>query len=194
MIDAIETLHVYPFRGRALPSVTHILGAVGILRGFGDEADLARGRAAHEATRMWDQGTLISRSVDPAIEGYLESWKRLRECKKFRILTMERKVVCPRMGCGGRYDLDILMDGERFILDKKTGEIQDEAARLQLVAYAEMKRRSIRHRSEPHGRIAVRLFADGGMAIMHRYKATDYQRDLRAWLSAVNLFQWRTSI
>ena len=190
MIDYIEATHEYSVRGRVLPSVTRILVALGLLHTVDDESALWRGRAVHEACRMVDQGCLDRRSIDDLIAGYLESWERLYAVKKFRILTIERKVASVKMGCAGRYDRDVLMDGDRYILDLKTGEIQELPVRLQLVAYAEMKRLEPKNpgRNGQMGRIAVRLFSDGSMAAMERFNATDYQRDLRGFYSAVNLY------
>lgn len=190
MIDFNEARHEYRVGKRVLPSVTRIIVAAGILSTFGEEADLARGRAVHEATRMWDMDTLITRSVDPGIEGYLESWVKLRRSKKMRIVAHERKISSTRYGFAGRYDCDVVIDDEAAILEKKTGDIQELAVRLQLAAYAEARHLEIRdgRKKEPRGRIAVRLFPDGSMAHMHRFPATDYQRDLSGFLSALNLY------
>lgn len=194
MLDYVEATHEYSIRGRVLPSVTRILVGLGLLRTVDDEAALQRGRAAHEACRMLDQQCLDQGSVDSIIEGYLESWARLRAAKNFRILTIERKVASVKWGYAGRYDRDICMDGQRDILDLKTGELQELPVRLQLVAYAEARRLELHGKNrprEPFGRVAVRLFADGSMAHLQRFPATDYQRDFRGWLSAVNLYGLR---
>lgn len=142
---------------------------------------------------MLDMGTLIARSVDPGITGYLESWKALLWSKKIRMTAYERKVASPAMGCAGRYDRKVVIDGERGILELKTGELQELPVRLQLVGYAEMERR-LNARStnlnskENFARYAVRLFPDGSMAHLTQYPARDYARDLGGFLSAVNLY------
>lgn len=197
MIDFLESRHEYRVRGRVLPSVTRILVGMGLLHTVDDEAALQRGRAAHEACRMWDMKTLIARSVDPSIEGYLESWKALRSSKKFRIISFERKVASVRCGYAGRYDRDVYMDDERSILELKTGEIQELAVRLQLAAYAGARRQELSRPSKKNqqfGRIAVRLFPDGAMAHMVRYRATSYARDLAGFLSALNLYRLKEAI
>lgn len=162
-----------------------------------DEAALVRGRAAHEACRMSDVGTLIRRSVDPAIFGYLESWESLRASKKFIIRHYERKVASKRHGYAGRYDREILIDDQRAILELKTGEIQELPVRLQLAAYAEARRLELarsKKGQDAYLRIAVRLFADGAMAHMQRFPATDYGRDLQGFFSALNLHRLKEKI
>jgi hypothetical protein len=192
VIDFLESRHEYSVRGRVLPSVTRILVGAGILKAWGEEADLVRGRAVHSACWMWDKGTLLKRSVDPAIEGYLESWQRLRlGLEAIRLVSFERKVASIELGCAGRYDREIVIDGERCILELKTGELQPFAVRLQLAAYAELRRREVARPSKGkngiYGRIAVRLFPDGALAHMEKFPALDYERDLQGFLSAVNL-------
>jgi hypothetical protein len=193
VIDFTEANHEYRVGKRILPSVTRIIVAAGHLRTVDDAAALQRGRAVHEVTRMWDMRTLVASSVDPQIAGYLESWIALRKSKPMRMLAYERKVACVRYGYAGRYDNDVVMDDERFILEKKSGDVQEGAARMQTVAYAEARRLELARtskRKERLGRIVVRIFPDGRMAHLTRFPATDYQRDLSAFLSALNLYQW----
>lgn len=190
-IDFIEATHEYSIKGRVLPSVTRVLVALGLLHTVDDESALERGRSAHEACRMVDQGCLDRRSVDPIIAGYLEAWERLRREKTFRVAAIEKKVANLAMGCAGRYDRKIVMDGERMILEIKTGPVQRCHA-LQLVAYAEMETRADRKLHAPLGRIAAHLSSDGAYQF-ERYKAVDYSRDLRAWMSAVNLYVWNAN-
>lgn len=192
LIDFNEAKHEYRVGGRVLPSVTRILVGAGLLKAFGDEADLQRGRAVHEATRMWELETLDPRSVDPLIQGYLDSWIRFRTFFKMKLTYHERKVSSVRYGYAGRYDNEVLLDAERCILEKKTGEIQELAVRLQLAAYAEARRIELRRpriRKEPYGRIAVRLFPDGQMAKLEKFPATDFEQDFRGFLSALNLYK-----
>lgn len=192
IIDFIESKHEYGVGKRVLPSVTRVLVNMNLLHANADEADLQRGRAAHEACWMHDKGTLDPRSVDPIIEGYLGSWIALRASKHFRIVHFERKVASVLLGCAGRYDRDVVIDGEPYMLELKTGDIQELPVRLQLAIYAEMRRlelRTTRRKVEPFGRIAVRLFGDGRMAHMQRFPAVDYQRDLSGFLSALNLYR-----
>src|ERR1700693_5074583 len=59
LIDFTEANHEYRVGARVLPSVTRILVGMGLLRTVDDEAALQRGRAAHEACRMSDFGTLV---------------------------------------------------------------------------------------------------------------------------------------
>lgn len=193
MIDFLESRHEYRVGGRLLPSVTRVIVGVGLMYVSGDEEAMMRGRAVHEATRMLDKGTLILRSVDPSIAGYVESWVKLRTSKKFRIVSAERKVACGRYGFAGRYDNEIVIDGERAILEKKSGDIQELPARLQLAAYAEARRIETRNK-EPYGRIVARLFPDGDMAHVEMYSAMDYQRDLGGFLSALNLYKLKEQI
>lgn len=193
MIDFIESRHEYHVGGRVLPSVTRVLVGLGLLRTVDDEAAMQRGRAVHDATRFHDMGTLSTRSLDPSIRGYLDSWIQLRKSKNFRFVHYERKVASLRYGYAGRYDAEIIMDGRRAILEKKTGDIQELPVRLQLAGYAEARRLEMRHK-EPYGRIAVRIFPDGRMAQMEQYSALEYARDLSGFLSAVNLYKLREAI
>ena len=179
--------------GRLLPSVTRVIVGVGLMYVSGDEEAMMRGRAVHEACRMRDAGTLIRRSVDLAISGYIASWIKLCDSLRFKIVRAEQRVASTRYGFAGRYDREILLHGERFILEIKTGDVQELPARLQLAAYAEARRIETRNK-EPYGRIVARLFPDGDMAHVEMYSAMDYQRDLGGFLSALNLYKLKEQI
>lgn len=92
-----EASHTYSVDGRRVPSVTQILGGVGILDAtWYTEQACTRGAYVAKATALLDRGILNRDSLDPTILPYVEQWERFCEVHNVEILEVERR-VCERM-------------------------------------------------------------------------------------------------
>lgn len=169
--------HTYHFNGHAVPSVTGILKAVGLIddRWF-DEAATWRGSVVHKCCELWDKGRLNESTVDPQALPYLDAWREFCVKTKFKPRTVE----VPRhhvLGYAGTEDAE----NEEYDIDRKTGAVQKWHA-LQLAAYSQFHPR-------PHTRrrFAVQLKADG------KYVATEYKGtgDWAAFQSCLNVYFWK---
>jgi hypothetical protein len=99
--------------GRLVPSVTQILGAVGVAVDFDllaglshrveQAIDLKRdvGRALHADAHSYDDDDLDWATVDPRVRPYLQAWATFRENTGLAPLTRERLVYHPIYGYGG---------------------------------------------------------------------------------------------
>ena len=176
-----------------LPRVTEILQGAGLIdtTWFTDEGCL-RGTAVHAACHYLDEGDLDEDSLDPALRGYVEAYKKYWQ----DIGPLGNGVgnphkwewiECPKQDPLGLYRGTpdrIAVVRPRELWDIKTGG----ALRwhpIQLAAYVNMLDDPYAYR-----RFGVYLKADGSYSV-HEYPRTDYQRDLAVFMAALTLYNWR---
>lgn len=88
----------------------------------GTDADLARGRAVHLATRFYDEGRLDWTTVDRRITGYVRSWITLRRLTRLVTQWIERPVYCRAFGFATTLDRRVILNGRPVLLEIKTGD------------------------------------------------------------------------
>ncbi len=169
---------------QTLPRVTQILRDVGLIdTSFMTDAGRERGTAVHQCCEFWDQNDLDMDSVDPAIIGYLDSYREFRLQQPMQgawiELPMQDKAGLYR-GTSDR----VLVDRPRAVFDIKTGPYQAWHC-LQLSAYVNML-------PDPYSynRIGVYLKANGKYSIKEFPKA-EYARDLAVFMSCLNIYNWK---
>jgi hypothetical protein len=183
-----QTAHRYTLDGVQLPSVTHVLSAVGLLNydflpTTLREEYLARGRAVHQATHDDDLGQLCESAVDPEIWNYLLAWRGFRQDYAFVPHLLEHPVCHPRYQFAGRLDrVGKVRDGSEFLVDIKTG-VAPAAVAIQLSAYAAC----LRH---PRSRLrrCVELHSDSTYRVIP-FETTDFQRDFDTFVRALETFR-----
>jgi len=185
--DVIE--HRYTVDGRVVPSVTQILKAVGLIDySFIPQAVLLeaarRGRLVHQALEYMDRDELDEESVDPQLAGYITACRRFYRESGFVVADIEKRVYNRLYGYAGTLDRTGFLERTPAVLDLKTGLVLPGHA-LQLVGYANCLPQPRRFR-----RIALQLNDDGTYRV-HEYPAADFERDTRAFLSAVCCVVWR---
>lgn len=174
-----EATHTYKVNGLPIPSVTEILKEEGFIDvSFFTDYGRERGKLAHLAIHLFDQGELDEESLDPVLSPYVEAWKRFRADTGVEIIESEVPVVDLLGRYAGTPDKIVLLDGKQTILDLKTGAILPWV-RLQLCAYCEAK--------TIYRRAAVQLNDDGTYK-MHTY--TDRQ-DFAIWNATLAVFWWK---
>ena len=171
--------HVYRFNGRKVPSVTEILRAEGFIdTAWFTDYGRQRGKLAHLAIHLLDEGELDEESLDPVLSPYVEAWKRFKADTGVRVIESEAPCADPLGRYAGTPDKIVVMDGKQVCLDIKTGTVQPWT-RLQLCAYCEAK--GIYRRS------AVGLHDDGTYKL-HPY--TDRQ-DFAVWNAVLAVYWWK---
>ena len=180
--------HYRDEHGHQFPRVTSILKAtrIAVYPDFGDKAlGFARGRAVHKATELDDNGTLNEASVEPDIMPYLKAWREFRKDSGLFIKANERKVCSVVYGFAGTLDRVAIINGNRSILDIKTGA-KNAATGIQLSAYELAYCEQI-GKLPGYRRYAIHLTAQGKYTI-HEY---DNHSDRNTFLSALTVYRWQ---
>ena len=174
----VEETHQYYLGKLELPSVTRILGAVGLIdtRWFKPE-HAARGKAIHAVLQYVDKGILDWGTVDPAIYGWIEAYMLFLEEHKPVYTGIEKKT----------YHQDRLYAG---IIDRLTATGLDDIKtgaeapwhQLQLTAYEDAEKSQDGISREC---CALYLRENG------TYKYEPVEKDLNAWNAVLHLFTWR---
>lgn len=131
--------HEYRYNGQVVPSVTQVIGAIDQFRGINSETLAAagdRGTAVHRAAELHDLGTLDESSVDPAIHGYLEGWRRFMREIRPEWAGIEQQVYHEAFRYAGTLDRYGIVQGQTTVLDIKTAAAKSPWWGVQTAAYA----------------------------------------------------------
>jgi hypothetical protein len=153
-IELLEDVHEYRVDGRTLIGVTSALKTAGLLRGWGDAADLERGKQVHRAIKMWFDKKLAPEQPE-WLGGYILGLERfVAECW-FVPIEWEAPVADPVGGFAGTPDVFGTMRGQHLecCADFKTGRVEKWTA-IQTAAYVAAKKKVLH-------RIGVSLPGDG---------------------------------
>lgn len=150
--------------GARVPSVTEILGAVGVSVDFEElgglslitfdqiERKRALGHALHADAHAYDDHDLDLDTVDPMVRPYLDAWITFRANTGITPLERERRVFHPTWRYAGTLDgLFTTPQGAIVLVDIKTGDPTDSGCQWQTAGYAEAYR--VDH---PNTRISLR--------------------------------------
>jgi hypothetical protein len=181
-----EASHTYRLEGIILPSITQVLGAVGITHDdFYDEASRVRGTAVHRACWFLTENDLDWKTVSPGIEPYVRAYERFLKESGFKAIWCEKAMAHPHLQFAGTPDLYGTWDGKDkpIVLDIKTGE-PGAGAKAQTAAQAIL----CRDNGFPvTGRGALRLTKEG------TYKVIPYDdpEDEAAFMCALTVVHYR---
>jgi len=178
--------HTYHLDGVAYPSVTTIMQEVGVIdTTFYNEAGAERGTAVHDAVSAMVRGDLDMKDMSqhPQIEevgGYLEAFNWFQIENSIVPIEVEQVFVSREYKYAGTVDLAAEMDGEKYLIDWKTGGHQRWHG-LQLAAYAIGTERP----NDEWKRAVVLLKKDGNYSILTEHRSifpfTDLYWD-KTWL------------
>jgi hypothetical protein len=135
--------HRYTLDGAAVPSVTGILAASGLID-FSSiplpilDAARERGTIVHQAIHFLNEGDLDVEQfgVDfPAYAGYVDAWRSFCAQQSFVAVLNEHRIASRRHQVAGTLDCLGLLDGAAVLLDFATGRPADVAKDLQTAAY-----------------------------------------------------------
>lgn len=173
--------HRYSVDGIELPSVTTILRDCGLVDSrYFDEYSATRGSAVHLACAYFDMGDLDESSLDPAIVGYVEAYKKFRREVNLTFFSIETPLHSELYGFAGTPDRVIpgMVGG---VLDIKTGQPQPWHG-AQLAAYV-----ILADKPKQATRYGLYLKADG------TYKLETYRdrHDFDVWNAALTLWHFK---
>lgn len=182
-LDFIAAEHRYLLDGdRELPSVTAILKDAGLVDDdWFTEASRMRGEYVHLACRMLDDDELAEESIDPAIQPYLDAYRKFLNVAKPEWIYVEHRVFDPVLGYAGTLDRAGAVYGDKYLIDLKSGGMPPSTG-PQTAAY----RRCL---PQPHTwkRAALQLKDDGTFKL---HPLTD-RADEAVFTSALTLWQWK---
>jgi hypothetical protein len=175
--------HIYRLGQRTLPSVTTVLKTVGLIDGTWFTADAAvRGTHVHTATELFDKGVLDMSTVDPGILPYLRAYTSFLLESGATWTAIEQRLYDGVRGYAGTLDREGTINGERCILDIKTGPPQPWH-RVQLAGYADL----IREPGEPVKRWGLWLQKSG----IYRLLPYTDRSDRSVFRAALTLAQFK---
>lgn len=174
MITFDAELHrYYAEDGTRLRSVTEILRLAGLVDATHHfPAKAAFGNRVHEACAGRDRGDMSADGLDPKVGYRLVAWWMYRETACIKVLEIEKVVGSKELGYAGTLDRVVELDGDKWVLDLKTGS-PCPWHQLQLAAYALAYGRPMR-------RMAVYLKPDCEVRTREFIAESDYEEFLRA--------------
>ena len=188
-VDFDEATHTYTQGGVKLPSVTSIIRAAGLMPDFygkGNETAMLRGTLVHRVCEFHDEGDLDESTVDPAIAGYLDAWKKFRADTGFKPDKIEWRNAHPLYRYAGMVDRIGSFGGLPSVIDIQTGA-PDPWMGVQLAAYEGLVTSA--NPVGPHRRLGVHLTSEGKYSVSRFEDASDWP----IFLSALGLYNWRKS-
>jgi hypothetical protein len=181
--------HIYHLDGARVPSVTQVLSPLFDWDGI-PAATLDRkrqiGSALDEIIILDLADDLDESTVDPALTGYLEGFRRFRADKKFAAVAVQKPVASAKYRYAGTPDAWGSLDGEDAICDWKATAEMHPAVSLQTAAYhnAACEMDLLQYRAKRYG---VRFMPDG------KYELVQYKdkNDFNVFLSLLSVRNWR---
>lgn len=168
-----DKTHTYTIDGIEVPSVTQVISAVLGKQFSGEDAEynMSRGRAVHEAARIFAEGDDVE--VAPEICGFVEALRKFWKELSPQPLAIERVVANPQLMYAGTLDLCAIVGGKRVVVDYKTGGMDEQRAMLQLGGYG------LAYPAAKHG-CAVNLRGDGEYRMTKIEPLEKYKREFAA--------------
>jgi hypothetical protein len=187
----LDHTHQYFLGTEEVPGVTHVLRDMGLDRDwhYTDPFYRRRGKAIHEACRLIDKDTLDWERLAPAIIGWPRAWEKFLRERSFEPdpEMTERPMLSDRYRFGGTCDRWGMMQGERWLIDIKTGDPIHPAVDLQLGLYAYLIEEVAGRKTDK--RAAVRLREDGDYELI--IPPRPLVCDVQLGLAAVQLYHLR---
>lgn len=173
--------HIYYLDNKQVDGLTSTIKEAGLIRNY-DPWYGERGSALHLATEFYDRGTLDESTVDPQIQGYLESWKRFRKDQNYTPTYIEHITYHPELMVGTKIDRLPLLDIK--------GGAKEAWHILQLAVQW-----SILNIEEKHelarSPMDIYLDPDGGPPKVKSYKTSELREAFKVYASMLHFIRWR---
>jgi hypothetical protein len=182
-----EATHTYRLLGGVVPSVTQILRPLANFAGIPEEVLNAKrdlGRRVHLACQFDDEQDLDEYSVEADVRPYLDGWRRFLSESGAEVLHNEQRVADPLLMYAGTLDNVLLLNGAKWLVDKKTSFSLPRATGPQTAAY----QRALGDRTVTH-RGALRLRPDGS----YRLDALTDPNDMAVFMACLTLHRFQES-
>ncbi len=139
MLTFDDATHTYFWNGKQVPGVTSVLSPLSNFKGVPKhilEAAGERGTAVHLCCEYDDKGILDEASIDPAIAGYVQAWRKFRSEMQPEWTHIEHQCYHEALRYAGTLDRAGLIRGQRYVLDIKTSAAASRLWGVQIAAYA----------------------------------------------------------
>lgn len=185
MIHFDPDTHTYTLpNGKILPSVTQIMALSGAGVPSGPTHAIAnagkRGTWVHHACALIDLGEPQpepSEEYLPYVRAY-EHWAR-DSCRV--VVSTEVPMGCEELGYAGTPDLVCMVNGARWLIDRKSSHAVHKDVPVQLCAYKILWERE--HPDEPIARMGALHLRKNGKYKLHEYR---YDEHAGRWFDALN--------
>jgi len=118
--------HVYFHDGVVMPSVTKIIGDMGLATHFASQWHLDFGTAVHRVVELYERGTLDWGSIDPRVRPRLDAYIKFKEQHGFKPRLIEHKAHSHAYNFCCRLDFEGECDGkDGTIVELKSGAYQE---------------------------------------------------------------------
>jgi hypothetical protein len=182
--------HAYTLAGRPVPSVTQVLGDVGLEDFSGVPAEAlefarVRGQHCHEAMALIARDLLDWSSLDAELLPYVESGARFLRESGLTIIASELIVGSAMHRVAGTLDLIAYWRGAESVIDYKFTATFPRSVGPQTAGYSALYRETFRT-PPPKKRFAVLLSPIG-----YRVHPLTDRRDETVFFSALNVYHWK---
>ena len=178
----LNDLHEYFFEGKKIDGLTNTIKEAGLIRD-NDSWYLNRGIAIHSATEYYDKGTLDESTIDPQIQGYLNSWITFRKDQHYTPVEIEYQTYHPELMVGTKID-------RLPLLDLKSGS--PEAWHVLQIGF---QRECLKiHKMDENFRMnpmSVYLNPDGGPPKIKVYKVVEMMEAFKVYASMLYFIRWK---
>jgi hypothetical protein len=182
MITFDPITHTYIVKGVKYPSVTEIIGDMGL---YGDvsyftEYSRERGNFVHWIIEWYLEGTLDEATIDPELLPYFHAWQRFEADTHYESEVCEKVIASDSLRFAGTIDHIGYLNGHFCIIDVKTG-VMAPATAIQLAGYEVLaKQPGIK-------RFALQLTGEG------KYKLTEFKdrQDAQIFKAALAIYWWK---
>jgi len=176
--------HRYLLDGKPLDGLTSTIKEAGLISNYGSEWHMNKGTAVHLATEYFDRGTLDEDTLDPQIQGYLESWKRFRKDQDYTPKYIEYPIYHPELMVGMKIDR---LPGPTEIKSgtKEPHHILQVAMQYKTAVIWKLYDYS---KDIP---MTVYLNPDGGPPKIEQYNFSQIQEAFKVYASMLHFLRWR---
>lgn len=169
----LDDQHVYRLDGKRIDGLTSTIAEAGLISKYGSDWHMQRGTFIHQATEYYDRDELDESSVDPQIQGYLESWKKFRKDQNYIPNQIELKLYDPIYLYAGTID-------RLPLCDLKSG-IEEKWHKWQLAGYWNLCKVN-NFGDQCLNPFNVYLDKNGGSPKVRNYKQTEMREFLKDFL------------
>ncbi len=179
----LDDQHVYRLDGKQIDGLTSTIQEAGLMGNYGSEWHMDRGMKIHLATELWDRRTLDESTVDPQIQGYLESWKQFRKDQGYIPTHIEYPIYHPELIVGTKID-------RLPLLDIKSGSPESWHV-LQIAFQRECLKAHKMDEKLRMNPMDVYLDEDGGSPKIRVYKIGEMMEAFMVYASMLVFLRWR---
>lgn len=180
-----EAKHEYRLGGALVPGVTSILRPLASFDGIPADVLAAKadlGRRVHFACQLDDEDDLDEASVEDDVAPYLSAWRSFLSDTDAQVLRNEQQVFEPTLLYAGTLDNVLLLNGAKWLVDKKTCISLPSAVGPQTAAYM----RALADPTVTH-RGALRLRPDG----TYRFDPLTGANDMAVFMACLTLHRFK---